>query len=233
MTTTAQPRTELTPDTPCTKCGTRLGAAMARRGSTEHFPQCPPVVSSNGTAEAKAPESPETAPEQEPPPRDTGNLRKPEYLSEAEWEEFLETMARHERYVQEHGRSGGLRGRMTVEEINEQWEREFQDPNSSWYGKRDVYEGKATEQEGQTGNRWIDLDQFLDGTYTPPQPSVGGERDDGYCFLYPGRWHTASDSPQQARHGGRCGMCGTFSRAAATSSMCTSRSRTRPEPSPG
>jgi hypothetical protein len=39
-------------------------------------------------------------------------------------------------------------------------------------------------------SRWIDLNQFLDGTYTPPQPSVGAIREDGIQFLYPGMWHT-------------------------------------------
>jgi hypothetical protein len=39
-------------------------------------------------------------------------------------------------------------------------------------------------------SRWVNLDQFLDGTYTPPQPDLGAIRDDGTQFLYRGRWHT-------------------------------------------
>jgi hypothetical protein len=41
-----------------------------------------------------------------------------------------------------------------------------------------------------SGSRWVDLDQFLDGTYSPPEPSVGAIRDDGISLLYPGMWHT-------------------------------------------
>jgi hypothetical protein len=38
--------------------------------------------------------------------------------------------------------------------------------------------------------RRVDLLPFLNGTYVPPPPSVGGERDDNRQLLYPGRWHT-------------------------------------------
>jgi hypothetical protein len=42
---------------------------------------------------------------------------------------------------------------------------------------------------GKWINRIVDLRPFLDGTYVPPQPSVGNTRSDGVCMLYPGRWH--------------------------------------------
>jgi hypothetical protein len=42
----------------------------------------------------------------------------------------------------------------------------------------------------ESNSRWVNLDQFLDGTYSPPQPSVGAIRDDGVQFLYGGMWHT-------------------------------------------
>jgi hypothetical protein len=44
--------------------------------------------------------------------------------------------------------------------------------------------------EENSGGRWVSLDQFLDGTYTPPQPDLGAIRDDGIQFLYRGMWHT-------------------------------------------
>jgi hypothetical protein len=48
-------------------------------------------------------------------------------------------------------------------------------------------------ENGIHSARWIDrivdLRPFLDGTYTPPQPSIGNVRRDGVCMLYPGRWH--------------------------------------------
>lgn len=41
-----------------------------------------------------------------------------------------------------------------------------------------------------TAGRWVDLNQFLDGTYSPPEPSIGATRDDGVSLLYSGMWHT-------------------------------------------
>lgn len=38
--------------------------------------------------------------------------------------------------------------------------------------------------------RVVDLTPFLDGTYIPPVPELGGCRDDNVCLLYPERWHT-------------------------------------------
>jgi hypothetical protein len=39
-------------------------------------------------------------------------------------------------------------------------------------------------------SRRVDLKPWLDGTYEPPQPAVGGKRGDARQMLYPGRWHT-------------------------------------------
>jgi 5S rRNA maturation endonuclease (ribonuclease M5) len=47
---------------------------------------------------------------------------------------------------------------------------------------------EAADEE--PASRWVSLDQFLDGTYTPPQPRIGASREDGIQFLYPGMWHT-------------------------------------------
>nr|MDT0658049.1 DnaB-like helicase N-terminal domain-containing protein [Micromonospora sp. DSM 115978] len=38
--------------------------------------------------------------------------------------------------------------------------------------------------------RRVNLLPFLDGTYNPPPPQIGGDRDDNQRLLYPGRWHT-------------------------------------------
>lgn len=44
----------------------------------------------------------------------------------------------------------------------------------------------------QAASRRVSLRPFLDGTYVPPQPIVGAERDAGAArLLYAGRWHTA------------------------------------------
>ena len=50
--------------------------------------------------------------------------------------------------------------------------------------------GDNGETEDESGGRWVNLDQFLDGTYNPPEPSVGACREDGISLLYPGMWHT-------------------------------------------
>lgn len=44
--------------------------------------------------------------------------------------------------------------------------------------------------ETTQASRRVNLAPFLDGTYSPPPPSVGGDRDDNHQLLYPGRWHT-------------------------------------------
>lgn len=38
--------------------------------------------------------------------------------------------------------------------------------------------------------RRVDLTPWLDGSFTPPEPTVGAQRDDLARMLYPGRWHT-------------------------------------------
>lgn len=40
------------------------------------------------------------------------------------------------------------------------------------------------------GSRSVDLTPYLDGSYQPPQPTIGAAREDGVRLLYPGRWHT-------------------------------------------
>ena len=85
---------------------------------------------------------------------------------------------------------------------------------------------------GQQG-RWMNLDDYLDGTYVPPEPTIGGDRDDYIKFLYPGRWHTSSDSPRQARPGGHCGTSKPCYRPVATSSTSTSRNHDQRAPSAG
>lgn len=39
-------------------------------------------------------------------------------------------------------------------------------------------------------HRRVDLLPFLDGSYVPPDPEIGGQRNDSAAMLYPGRWHT-------------------------------------------
>jgi hypothetical protein len=39
-------------------------------------------------------------------------------------------------------------------------------------------------------SRHVDLRPFLDGSYVPPQPTVGRPRRDGVTMLYPAKWHT-------------------------------------------
>jgi hypothetical protein len=49
---------------------------------------------------------------------------------------------------------------------------------------------EGEQQEDQERSRWVDLEPFLDGTYNPPEASLGAARDDGVQLLYPGMWHT-------------------------------------------
>jgi hypothetical protein len=50
--------------------------------------------------------------------------------------------------------------------------------------------GEPPTGETPPVGRWLDLDEYLDGTYAPPDPCIGGDRDDMIRFLYQGRWHT-------------------------------------------
>lgn len=47
-----------------------------------------------------------------------------------------------------------------------------------------------TEATTQSNDRIVDLTPYLDGTYNPPEPSVGAKRSDGVQLMYPSRWHT-------------------------------------------
>ncbi|WP_374539486.1 hypothetical protein [Micromonospora aurantiaca (nom. illeg.)] len=49
---------------------------------------------------------------------------------------------------------------------------------------------RVTEAVTERRSRRVDLTEYLDGTYTPPMPAVGGERDDCARLLYPERWHS-------------------------------------------
>lgn len=79
-------------------------------------------------------------------------------------------------------------------------------------------QAKTDPPTGDSGDpppsRWIDLSYYLDGNYTPPDPSIGGTPDDMIQFLYPGRWHTVIGPP--GRHGGRYGTSGGYSSGADT-----------------
>ncbi|MEV6348563.1 DnaB-like helicase N-terminal domain-containing protein [Actinoplanes sp. NPDC051851] len=55
---------------------------------------------------------------------------------------------------------------------------------------RDVLDAHTSETRTDTPRRRVNLLPFLNGTYNPPPPSIGGERDDNRQMLYPGRWHT-------------------------------------------
>lgn len=52
------------------------------------------------------------------------------------------------------------------------------------------YEPPTVASETVARSRRVDLKPWLDGTYEPPQPAVGGKRGDARQLLYPGRWHT-------------------------------------------
>ena len=51
-------------------------------------------------------------------------------------------------------------------------------------------QGAAEKLATAVQRRRVDLTPYLDGSYTPPVPSVGEHRDCGHQMLYPGRWHT-------------------------------------------
>jgi hypothetical protein len=59
------------------------------------------------------------------------------------------------------------------------------DPLDGWEFNPET--GEVTDDDK---GRWVDLDQFLDGTYSPPTPSVGAARGDGVQLMYPAMWHT-------------------------------------------
>ncbi|MCM4080419.1 hypothetical protein [Paractinoplanes hotanensis] len=52
------------------------------------------------------------------------------------------------------------------------------------------YEPPTVTDVAVERSRRVDLKPWLDGTYEPPQPAVGGKRGDARQMLYPGRWHT-------------------------------------------
>jgi hypothetical protein len=50
--------------------------------------------------------------------------------------------------------------------------------------------GASSAADDEATGRWVNLDQFVDGTYSPPCPDLGAAREDGIQFLYRGLWHT-------------------------------------------
>jgi hypothetical protein len=46
------------------------------------------------------------------------------------------------------------------------------------------------ERPAAVSRRRVDIGPYLDGTFQPPQPAVGGTRDDNARLLYAGCWHT-------------------------------------------
>lgn len=55
---------------------------------------------------------------------------------------------------------------------------------------RDRLDAHTRDARPGQSRRRVNLLPFLNGTFRPPPPSVGGERDDNQRLLYPGRWHT-------------------------------------------
>lgn len=55
---------------------------------------------------------------------------------------------------------------------------------------RDDLDRELSDHREDKPRRRVNLLRFLNGTYSPPEPSVGGDRDDNQRLLYPSRWHT-------------------------------------------
>jgi hypothetical protein len=73
------------------------------------------------------------------------------------------------------------------------WEDCYQNPVlDCWerFERGEVRDEETPEEPQQDETRWVNLDEFLDGTYEAPRADLGACRDDGWQFLYPGRWHT-------------------------------------------
>ncbi len=67
----------------------------------------------------------------------------------------------------------------------DEWDRQDEQHGDYMDGQAAV----APEIEAPS-RRVVDLRPYLDGSYVPQTPSVGGERDDGLQVLYSGKWHT-------------------------------------------
>jgi hypothetical protein len=82
--------------------------------------------------------------------------------------------------------------------------KEATDPGLDYYVKEEARllkiraEGKKLYEEQEAAlargehpvGRWMDLDEYLDGSYVAPTACLGACRDDAIQFLYPGKWHT-------------------------------------------
>ena len=55
-----------------------------------------------------------------------------------------------------------------------------------------------TEEKESTGWKFTDLESVLNGTYKPPQPTVGC-RDDGIGLFYPGKMNSVAGESEGAR----------------------------------
>jgi hypothetical protein len=144
--------TAITADTPCTECGERLGYSMAKRRKTRHLPEgtCPKSPANGKPVMADVAVQlplPKTTTEEEPVPT------------------LVETNGH---------KPSGMRV-PTAEMRMEAFEKAFSDITSTWYGKRNQYEGKAEVEEPDPSS-WqpVNLTPVLDGTWQPPKPSVGG-----------------------------------------------------------
>lgn len=67
---------------------------------------------------------------------------------------------------------------------------EIADPEGYAEGRYGPPDEESPDADAPKRGRRIDLGPWLDGTYVPPQPTVGGCRSDSVCMLYPSRWHT-------------------------------------------
>jgi hypothetical protein len=89
--------------------------------------------------------------------------------------------------IQSGIKNGKARPR-AVPEARDPWEGIWEPPTG---GSTNGSAPNSPPPQGEgSRSRWISLGEFLDGTYVPPCPNVGAEREDGIQFLYPGMWHT-------------------------------------------
>lgn len=63
-------------------------------------------------------------------------------------------------------------------------------PRTNGNGRAALAAVPDLDEQPRRRSRRVDLGPWIDGTYVPPQPTVGGCRSDAVCMLYPSRWHT-------------------------------------------
>jgi hypothetical protein len=81
-------------------------------------------------------------------------------------------------------------------------------------------------QNPKPGGRWTNLDQYLDGTYTPPQPTIGAARTTASNSSTRRCGTPTSPSPRQGKPPSHYGKPKRSSTGAATSSTSTSKKPT-------